>query len=998
MPASVSDRYGGRPSSSSLKIENELISLRNKNVLGFQIDSLTTLHMVSPSCGHASSSSSYDSNGDPSSGRKRSTISTSSTITTTPTEKKNFLRKTQTKKINNLEIQQQIRPISRISPIKNSVASSLTLLQQSSSYQHQRLKNINSPLYTPPISLSSSGGQFSITETMQEQQQYQQQQQQFQTYGVPLWFPWIPTRMQVHSLKVSELREACAERGLIRRGNKAELQERLLQWTKEQHRQRIIDRRLGNGNSSSNNDNVATTTNSILNDLSSFGFGTKAEETSAGIREKERDNNNKVTKNMALRNQYTALSSEAHDDGIEPLINRRKALMRARDERLKGKNTAAANDRLLDSGSLLPNKRTDDDEEDDEYDADESMSLLESKSSNYLTALQKSFNSPPSQYSNFEVKEMYTAVKRADQDGTKRPLVKQLLTKLHDATPNDSRVLRRLARMEQEDGNISTARQILQHGLRRNPNDAHLLQGLGNIELSSGNDVAARRYFRSAIQANPEFPNPHHALGTLEHSRGRIRVATSILKKGLKSCPANHRLHHALGDLYRDAGLFDLAESSYRSGLAHGPNWSRPFAYTALSYLSYEKNRDLDACRNWLRRGLGINNGMHSQGWIALAHLEESEGLIVEAREVYIEAITRYEMILAKKRNLREGQGRQDEKHNTQMSQTSIRPPSNGAKPAIDPVRSGDKWMNVYKSWAQFEDKHGSYRTANDAFSRGTIAFPRDWSLPLQWARLQVKYGMKERARKLFAVACDRAGSSHADPYRLYAEFEMSQKNYSRARSILFLGAQSLSVSSDGGLGNRGDLARLYYTWAICEWHLGDIIRAEVLFDHSLRLTDAGENGSEIRSLILYAIARLEYARGEYLLAQHCVGLSLKENLMPGGNSQIWLLWADIAKAMDNDSLEKECLNQAEILSSQESKGATEDLSRLLGLRRKSTGNSGLSVPDSQDQVMTRSAVQKLLRKEPWHSKISNTPSGDDTWYERVVLPDISPIQETVEN
>ena len=33
---------------------------------------------------------------------------------------------------------------------------------------------------------------------------------------VPAWFPWIPTRSQIETLKMSELREACVERGLTK--------------------------------------------------------------------------------------------------------------------------------------------------------------------------------------------------------------------------------------------------------------------------------------------------------------------------------------------------------------------------------------------------------------------------------------------------------------------------------------------------------------------------------------------------------------------------------------------------------------------------------------------------------------------------------------------------------------------------------------------------------------------------------------------------------------
>ena len=52
-------------------------------------------------------------------------------------------------------------------------------------------------------------------------------------------------------------------------------------------------------------------------------------------------------------------------------------------------------------------------------------------------------------------------------------------------------------------------------------------------------------------------------------------------------------------------------------------------------------------------------------------------------------------------------------------------------------------------------------------------------------------------------------------------------------------------------------------------------------------VTVSGEADANIRSLILYPMATLEYKRGEYRLAQHCVGLSMTENLLPGGNSSI---------------------------------------------------------------------------------------------------------------
>ena len=82
----------------------------------------------------------------------------------------------------------------------------------------------------------------------------------------------------------------------------------------------------------------------------------------------------------------------------------------------------------------------------------------------------------------------------------------------------------------------------------------------------------------------------------------------------------------------------------------------------------------------------------------------------------------------------------------------------------------------------------------------------------------------------------------------------MSIQNYFRARSILYLGAQSLSESSGKASGNKNDFAKLFHTWAVCEWHLSNVVRSELLFDHALRLTESGDEGSEIRSSILFSL------------------------------------------------------------------------------------------------------------------------------------------------
>jgi tetratricopeptide (TPR) repeat protein len=187
----------------------------------------------------------------------------------------------------------------------------------------------------------------------------------------------------------------------------------------------------------------------------------------------------------------------------------------------------------------------------------------------------------------------------------------------------------------------------------------------------------------------------------------------------------------------------------------------------------------------------------------------------------------------------------------------------------------------------------------------------------------------------------------------------MSLGNFTEARKILYSGAVAISLSMDGGFGNHRGMAELLHTWAVCEWQIGNLARAESLFDHALRLTDPGEDGAKLRSFILYSIASLEFFKGEYVLAQHCISLCLKEHSLPGGNQRAWQLWADVAAAMNNHQLAGACREQAEKSIRQD---ATRNMSSLLTSRR-----AGVA---SYEPVKGAADMQLLMRRDPWYHKL----------------------------
>jgi len=828
---------------------------------------------------------------------------------------------------------------------------------------------------------------------------------------VPPWLDWVPTPSQINRLKIFELRAALSERDLSPLGeSKEELKSRLIIWSTIQDRKRVRNRIGG----------LKTLIERSKSRVDEVTYGEVDEE------------------QLYVDNDMLLVEGKFKEYNVDELRDKRRAIKNKDKGNKKGEGVTGGSKKNQGVLGLIDESYFDEEEEEDiaTTTEEDNNNMVNQES---ISQLSKTFNAPSSTYTNREVRQLYIQAKLADQQGNKSKS-KSILHELRLATPHDMRIIRRLSRLEQEDGNIHAAKSLLLHGLTIDSNNVYLIHGLGQLERTIGNDYTAKKYYRRAIkqiqqqeqQANGKkqkrpFPNPYHALGTLEHTHGNIRSALNVIKEGIKYCPTNHRLHHALGDVYLDANMLDLAEESYLTGIRYGPEWGKSFVYTSLSYVSYAKGH-INDCRSLLKQSIGMaNGGMHGQGVVALGQLEESLGNIDEARKVYRDAISRYE-------RKRRSRSPYHHHHHGKKASSKMNNKKRSSKTKEENVddgdifdtsslvdghgnrytksHSGDKWINVFKSWARMEAMHGTYETTHIVFSKAARLFPSNVSMLIQWAELQVDHGETEKARLLYEAACHRVGSKSAEPYQLYAEFEMKRKNYIEAQSILIRGARAVtagkhhqqqqqeedasrsstsssSPSSNPSLDNSdGDkslgLARLFHTWGVCEYHLGTYSRAEQLLDNALRVTGPEEESSAMRSLILYSMARLEYSRQEYLLAQHCIGLSMKENLLPGGNYLIWKLWSQIADKMENEQLAKRCKEQALLRREEERGGSVSDLSRLLGERRDAEYYGG-RLPER-----TGSAMTSLFRKTPWYSQVC-PPSGrvDKNFYGGAKLWDL---------
>lgn len=753
----------------------------------------------------------------------------------------------------------------------------------------------------------------------------------------------LSSRSYIDSLKVADLKQACAERGLPKSGNKETLRDRLWKWETDRNQREKVN---------------------ITGDFLTRYFEAPTREgTGHGDIDVGGDPDRIQRDNQPLSNTMSSvpnsLAEWARTVDLNPLLQKRKEIHRqireGRPAPQKPKQHIPSTDKGL-------------------------------AGSGYLKSLARALRAPSSPYSsNIKVKELYAAAKQADQLG-ERMLAMDLLQTLLVVTPTDGRVVRRLARMYTEQGDIEKAKETLRTALQKQEENPWLWHGLGQLERKHGVSQLAKDYFAKAIHHDPTFAPAYHALGTMEHSQGNVASAMRIVKKGIEFCPSNHRLWHACGCFYRAAQMLEDADRCYRRALNLGPPTSHCFVYSALASVAYEQG-DVDRARRWLVKAVQENNGRYAHGWVALSQLEEAENNVKKAQLICTSAVAQYERGLLEMRSRllnKNMQDRIDASASPDSSSSSSLELTNQLLHNVPQYRSGDKFVYVYRNWARLEETHGSPDAVDRVYERACTAFPLDYKLLITWAQYHQKNMNHHKARELFRRARITAGNRHADPFRISAEMEMSLSNYHGARGILRFGAQALlshhhdqsqsstdnSINSSDTDDGRG-LALLFHTWAICEWHLGNLDRAEALFAQALQLTSSSVKtthlAAEMKSCILYSIARFKHDRGELHLAQHCIGLIMKENVFPGGLARVWALWAEIARDMNNPKLEEECLAKASL--ARNSPGTQDSLDSLF--------QSGHLHSPGVVEYRKSGTESTILSQDPWYIKLFGVRSDD---------------------
>lgn len=593
--------------------------------------------------------------------------------------------------------------------------------------------------------------------------------------------PWLPSRTQILSLNLSNLRRACQERGLSAKGSNLDVQNSLIEWTQEQHKIKVNSR---------SQFNLEPDYYSVLHD------------------------NNRLQYPM-----NSNITGSIMDYRVVPFEDSTKSRNRNRLDRQAEKQFY----------EIFPSSSS------------QSNLTSSSSSTEYLQKLTQTFQSSP--YSKSQLQTMYNSAKEADQRGD-ITASKTLLLQLLSLTPHDGRILRRLSRLEQSKGDMQQARSYLLQGLKiPDPStQGYFYHALGVMEVQQANFKQARTYFTKALELQPTFPNTYHAWSRMEYSQGNIKLAVRLLKKGLFYTKTNHRLYHELGNLYREAGLYQKSEECLQKGIdlmKKDPNRNFPlsFLYTSMSYVYYEMH-GYDEAKLWLEKALSINN-LHAQGWLALAQLEESEGNIKLAEETYIKATSFYESFMERKK--RQNKNRNNKVSGGDRWSTVYlswgRMERNELKRVEMYQRALRYFPNQLAVWMELikvvSTKKGNFKMTKQLFELACAKVGKRNVEPYQhYAEYEISLSNLERARSIYLqgaqVVCNNNNNSDEEMldrslskfFHSWAKLEIRLHNFKIANQLLDKSLQVLPIIANDNNTIIGSLAKgdIFMTMAKMEY------------------------------------------------------------------------------------------------------------------------------------------------------------------------------------
>ena len=349
----------------------------------------------------------------------------------------------------------------------------------------------------------------------------------------------------------------------------------------------------------------------------------------------------------------------------------------------------------------------------------------------------------------------------------------QLFTRAHEQAPEQPRLLLMLGAVHFQAGNLDRAKDAYERALVLDPNIAGAHTTLGHIAMMTGNTTLAEQYFRTALRVE-EDPQAYSGLGMLALDRDDAETAMKYLTRAADLAPNDAPIAFSLGRGFSKRGMLAFAEQSFLRALQLRPGM--PHASNALGQLLLTAGR-ADEAEPHMRALLGVRN-FELPGELGLADVHRAQGRLEDAVAHYRRALALkpdheggFEAMLWCLRQL----GRSGEVL-TLLDERILRFPAQQrwraerAMLLAEAGRDGDAaadWQELHDrnpgsgqaavELVRLRERNGELETAAELAERVSVQFPDDVDLGLVRARARMRSGDHDGARALLEALAGRA-------------------------------------------------------------------------------------------------------------------------------------------------------------------------------------------------------------------------------------------------
>ena len=354
--------------------------------------------------------------------------------------------------------------------------------------------------------------------------------------------------------------------------------------------------------------------------------------------------------------------------------------------------------------------------------------------------------------------------------------------------------------------------------------------------------------------------------------RVRARLNSIRLYERAKSVdPRDGRAYVGMGQVLKQLGDVDAARRVYQDG-ADATGGDSAYIWQAWATLE-EREGDVAKARQLYDAAIAADK-THAAAWHGWAVLEKKQGNFQRARDLLVKGSR---LVPASKANpylfqelgvmaMERGRVQEAREHFREGTRTEA-----GARSAV-----------LWQAWAMLETREpDGGEQARRLFQKGLAVDPENKYVYLSWATYEARCGYADRARSLLRKGCKL---NPADPPLLQAlaRLEAKEGNLEAARALFEQGTKLDPLHQAN-----------WQAWAIAEWKAGRVDRARELLQRGVWVAPRSRNACKL----FQAWGVLEEREGNVALARQLYKCGVKADPT---SETTWLTWAKMEERQEN--------------------------------------------------------------------------------------------------